>query len=235
MELLKNVQTRLRLPGLTHSYYNNPSLMQIKSAEFVISSTSFDKCPKANFPEYAFIGRSNVGKSSLINMITGEKKLAKISSTPGKTQLINHFLINKSWYLADLPGYGYAKISKETRAKWEKMIRGYLLKRKNLLSTFILIDSRIEPQTSDLEFMEWMGERKLPFVIIFTKTDKLKNNELTKNIEHYRNALNESWEELPCMILSSTILTKGKEEILGYIEETNKEIGDLRIIRHGTG
>ncbi len=203
--------------------------MQIKSAEFVISSTSFDKCPKADLPEYAFIGRSNVGKSSLINMITGEKKLAKTSCTPGKTQLINHFIINKSWYLTDLPGFGYAKVSKKTRAKWEKMIRGYLLKRKNLLTTFILIDSRIEPQKSDIEFMEWMGANRLPFVIIFTKTDKLKNNELIKNIEHCKKALKESWEELPCMILSSTILTKGKEEILGYIEETNKEVGDLRI------
>jgi len=203
--------------------------MQIKSAEFVISSTSFDKCPKTNLPEYAFIGRSNVGKSSLINMITGEKKLAKTSSTPGKTQLINHFIINNSWYLTDLPGFGYAKISKEIRIKWEKMIRGYLLKRKNLLTTFILIDSRIEPQKSDMEFMEWMGANRLPFVIIFTKTDKLKKNELIRNIEQCKKALKESWEELPCMILSSTILTKGKEEVLGYIEETNKEVGELRI------
>jgi len=196
--------------------------MQIKSAEFVTSSTSIDRCPEANLPEYAFIGRSNVGKSSLINMITGEKKLAKTSSTPGKTQLINHFLINKNWYLTDLPGYGYAKISKETRSKWEKMIREYLLKRKNLLTTFILIDSRIEPQNSDLEFMEWMGENMLPFVIVFTKTDKLKNNELIKNISHFKKALKESWEELPYLILSSVISSKGEKEILSYIEETNK-------------
>ena len=204
--------------------------MLIKSAEFVVSSTSFDKCPKTDLPEYAFIGRSNVGKSSLINMITGERNLAKISSTPGKTQLINHFIINKSWYLADLPGYGYAKISKETRSKWEKMIRGYLLKRKNLLTIFVLIDSRIEPQKSDMEFMEWMGANRLPFVIIFTKTDKLKKNELIKNIEYFNKSLQGSWEELPRMILSSTILSKGKEEILAYIEETNREVGDLRIM-----
>jgi GTP-binding protein len=196
--------------------------MQIKKAEFVMSSKSFDKCPKADMPEYAFIGRSNVGKSSLINMITGEKKLAKTSSTPGKTQLINHFIINEQWYLADLPGYGYAKISKETRASWEKMIRGYLLKRENLLNTFILIDSRIEPQQSDLEFMEWLGESRIPFVIVFTKADKLKNSELASNVEHYKKVLKQGWEELPPIIISSALTKSGKENILEFIEETNK-------------
>jgi len=187
-----------------------------------MSSSTIDKCPKGDKPEYAFIGRSNVGKSSLINMITGEKKLAKTSSTPGKTQLINHFIINESWLLADLPGYGYAKISKETRAKWEKMIRGYLLKRENLLNTFILIDARIEPQQSDLEFMEWLGISRIPFVIVFTKSDKLKNLELANNVAHYKKVLAEGWEELPQMIISSALTKNGKEEILAFIEETNK-------------
>jgi len=196
--------------------------MLIKSAKFLISSQTHDKCPKANLPEYAFIGRSNVGKSSLINMIAGVKKLAKTSTTPGKTQLINHFLINEEWYLADLPGYGYAKISKETRAKWENMIKGYLLNRENLLTTFILVDSRIEPQQSDLEFMEWMGTNEIPFAIVFTKTDKLSRNELSRNFESYKKELNEIWEELPHTILSSSENKKGKNEILSFIEETNK-------------
>lgn len=196
--------------------------MQIKSAIFIKSSTGIEKCPKADLPEYAFIGRSNVGKSSLINMITGIKKLAKISSTPGKTQLISHFIINESWYLADLPGYGYAKISKETRAKWEKMIRGYLLKRTNLLNTFILIDARIEPQQSDLEFMGWMGIKGIPFSIAFTKSDKLKNSELLSNLEHYKKVLKDGWEELPPIIISSALTQSGKDEILDFIEETNK-------------
>lgn len=195
--------------------------MHISSATFVISSQSYDKCPKEDLPEYAFIGRSNVGKSSLINMLAGVKKLAKTSTTPGKTQLINHFIINESWYLADLPGYGYAKISKETRAKWEKMIRDYLLKRRNLLTTFLLIDSRIEPQQSDLDIMEWMGANGIPFIIVFTKTDKLTRNEIARNIGHYKKSLLESWEDLPSMILSSATTKLGKEEILNFIQETN--------------
>ncbi|NTW34230.1 MAG: YihA family ribosome biogenesis GTP-binding protein [Bacteroidetes bacterium] len=195
--------------------------MQIKNAKFVTSSKNTEKCPPANLPEYAFIGRSNVGKSSLINMITGEKKLAKTSSTPGKTQLINHFIINESWYIADLPGFGYAKISKEIRDKWEQMIKNYLLKRKNLLYTFVLVDSRLDPQNIDLEFMEWLGTNSIPFIIIFTKTDKLTKNELVKNIEHYKKILSESWEELPDMILTSVTLLKGKDEILNVIEKTN--------------
>lgn len=196
--------------------------MQISSATFVISSPSYDKCPKDDLPEYAFIGRSNVGKSSLINMITGVKKLAKTSSTPGKTQLINHFIINNTWYLADLPGYGYAKISKETRAKWEKMIRDYLLKRKNLLTTFLLVDSRIKPQQSDLDIMEWMGENGIPFIIVFTKSDKLTRNEIAHNTQLYKNNLMKTWDDLPSMILSSVTTKLGKEEILTFIEETNK-------------
>jgi len=195
--------------------------MHISSATFVISSQSYDKCPKEDLPEYAFIGRSNVGKSSLINMLAGVKKLAKTSTTPGKTQLINHFIINESWYLADLPGYGYAKISKETRAKWEKMIRDYLLKRRNLLTTFLLVDSRIDPQQSDLDIMEWMGANGIPFIIVFTKTDKLTRNEIARNIGHYKKSLLESWEDLPSMILSSATTKLGKEEILNFIEETN--------------
>jgi GTP-binding protein len=196
--------------------------MLITSAQFIKSSKLVNDCPKPDLPEYAFIGRSNVGKSSLINMITGVKKLAKTSVTPGKTQLINHFTINEQWYLADLPGYGYAKISRETRDKWEKMIKNFLLKRENLLSTFILIDSRIEPQKSDMEFMEWMGSSETPFVIVFTKTDKLKRNELIRNIEDYKKELKENWEELPYIILSSATTKLGKEEILNFIEETNK-------------
>jgi GTP-binding protein len=148
--------------------------MLISSAQFIKSSKIFSECPKPNLPEYAFIGRSNVGKSSLINMICGQKKLAKTSGTPGKTQLINHFLINENWYIADLPGYGFAKISKDTRASWEKMITNYLLKRTNLLNTFILIDSRLKPQDIDLEFISWLGTKRIPFSIAFTKTDKLK-------------------------------------------------------------
>ena len=195
--------------------------MQIKNSQFVTSSKSIDKCPPANLPEYAFIGRSNVGKSSLINMITGEKKLAKTSSTPGKTQLINHFIIDENWYIADLPGFGYAKISKEIREKWEQMIKNYLLKRKNLLYTFVLIDSRLDPQNIDLEFLEWLGTKSIPFIIVFTKTDKLKKNELIGNISHYKKVLNEFWEELPNMILSSATLLKGKDDILAIIEKTN--------------
>ena len=195
--------------------------MQIKNSKFVTSSKFVDKCPPATLPEYAFIGRSNVGKSSLINMITGEKKLAKTSSTPGKTQLVNHFIINESWYIADLPGFGYAKISKQIRETWGQMIQDYLLKRKNLLYTFILIDSRLEPQNIDLEFMEWLGSNSVPFIIIFTKTDKLKKLELINNIQNYKKILSESWEELPRMVLSSAISQKGKDEILDIISETN--------------
>lgn len=195
--------------------------MLIRSAQFTKSSKLVSECPKPIFPEYAFIGRSNVGKSSLINMICGNNSLAKTSGTPGKTQLINHFLINESWYIVDLPGYGFAKISKEIRAKWEKMITNYLLNRTNLLNTFILIDSRIQPQSIDLEFIHWLGTNHIPFTIVFTKTDKLKGGELSKNIENYKKVLKEEWEELPDMLMSSSESKKGKEELLDFIEETN--------------
>ncbi|MCD6112184.1 MAG: YihA family ribosome biogenesis GTP-binding protein [Bacteroidales bacterium] len=196
--------------------------MHIKKAEFVISNSTYTKCPNALLPEYAFIGRSNVGKSSLINMLIGRKKLAKISSTPGKTQLINHFIINDSWYLVDLPGYGYAKTSKVNRSKWTKMISDYLLKRKNLLNTFILIDSRLSPQKIDLEFIEWMGINELPFIIVFTKIDKINKLKQKQNIDIYVKELHKSWEELPDIFISSAVKNIGKEQILDFIEKTNK-------------
>lgn len=195
--------------------------MKVNSAEFVISSQNYTQCPPADMPEYAFIGRSNVGKSSLINMITDRKKLAKTSSTPGKTQLINHFLINKEWYLVDLPGYGYAKSSKQDREKWGQMIHQYLVNRENLMCTFILIDARHEPQKNDLEFMEWFGETALPFILIFTKTDKLKKEQLKVNLDQYKTRLHEKWSELPQILVSSSTLGQGKEGILKLIDQTN--------------
>lgn len=194
--------------------------MQIKEARFVISNTNHLKCPPPDIPEYAFIGRSNVGKSSLINMIAGRKSLAKISGTPGKTQLINHFIINEKWYLVDLPGYGFAKISKSIRQKWENMIWNYLINRSNLMTTFILVDARHEPQKADLELINVFGEESLPFVMVFTKTDKLSKRQLSLNIEKYQKKLSEQWEELPLSILSSAKTGTGKEEILTYISET---------------
>lgn len=197
--------------------------MIIQAAKFEKSSADHRQCPLTKLPEYAFIGRSNVGKSSLINMITGSKKLAKISGTPGKTQLINHFLINDSWYLVDLPGYGFAKISKRIREKWEKMIHNYLVHRENLVSTFILVDARHEPQASDMEFIRWFGEHALPFVLVFTKADKLGTNQLQNNIKRYQQKLLEEWEELPLSVISSSKNSKGKDEILGLIGEMNDE------------
>jgi GTP-binding protein len=194
--------------------------MQIKQARFVISNTNHLKCPEADIPEYAFIGRSNVGKSSLINMLTDRKSLAKISGTPGKTQLINHFIINEKWYLVDLPGYGFAKISKSIRQKWENMIWNYLINRSNLLTTFILVDARHEPQKSDLELINVFGEENLPFVILFTKIDKLSKRQLSLNIENYKKILSEHWEELPMSILTSAKTGTGKEDVLAYIAET---------------
>jgi len=194
----------------------------IRSARFVISSPDVGSCPEQSFPEYAFIGRSNVGKSSLINMLVGKKGLAKISGTPGKTRLINHFIVNDEWYLVDLPGYGYAKISQSERAKWKKMINAYLLKRENLICTFILIDSRHEPQKNDLEFMAWMGEKQLPFVIVFTKSDKLTRIKLEESMEAYATNLSQSWEELPRRFITSAVTALGKEELLAFISENNK-------------
>ena len=200
--------------------------MKIKYADFVTSSSKWQQCPKTGHPEYAMIGRSNVGKSSLINMITGRKKLAKISGTPGKTITINHFMINGEWYLVDLPGYGYAKRSKTERQKWEKMIRGYLLNSENLISTFILVDARHEPQANDLEFINWMGMSQLPFVIVFTKADKLTGNQLQNSIAKYKKRLSENWEELPPMIITSSETGLGKYDILNYIEENNQQFSE---------
>ncbi|MFW5774453.1 MAG: ribosome biogenesis GTP-binding protein YihA/YsxC [Tangfeifania sp.] len=197
--------------------------MMIKEARFLISNTDLDKCPAPNKPEYAFIGRSNVGKSSLINMLTNRKSLAKISVKPGKTKLINHFLINEEWYLVDLPGYGYAKIGKQERKKWEKFVRKYILMRENLFCLFVLIDSRHEPQNVDLEFMEWLGMSQIPFAMVFTKTDKLKPGELKKNIENYKARMLETWEFMPPYFTSSVSTGEGKKEILNYIQNINRE------------
>lgn len=195
--------------------------MIIKEAQFVISSEDISKCPKGNLPEFAFIGRSNVGKSSLINMLTQRKYLAKVSGTPGKTKLINHFLINRNWYLVDLPGYGFAKVSRTERDKWEKFIRKYLVKRENLYCVFVLVDSRLEPQKNDLEFMQWLGEKEVPFVITYTKTDKLGKNQLESFINVYKEKLLETWDELPEIFSSSAETGFGREEILNFIEKVS--------------
>ena len=195
--------------------------MQIKSADFIISNTDYKLCPKADKAEYAFIGRSNVGKSSLINLITGKKHLAKISGKPGKTQLINHFLINKQWYLVDLPGYGYATVSKSQKEEFQKIIFSYLKNRKNLMCLFVLLDCRHKCQKIDLEFMQWLGEKQIPFVMAFTKTDKLGKTVLSKNIENYKNDMLKQWEELPQFFFSSVLNKKGDKEILDFIEQTN--------------
>ena len=195
--------------------------MKISSAKFVISNTDVRKCPNEPYPEYAFIGRSNVGKSSLINMLTGHKNLAKTSGKPGKTQLINHFLINDNWYLVDLPGYGYAKVSKDKRKTFQKFIKDYFNKRMQLACSFVLIDSRLEPQKIDLEFMEFLGENGIPFCIVFTKTDKLSKTGLEKNLAHYRKVMLESWEEMPTTFLTSSVNSSGKKEILSFIEQVN--------------
>ena len=196
--------------------------MLIKSAEFIISNTDFRKCPQDGKPEYAFIGRSNVGKSSLINMLTNRKGLAMTSSTPGKTLLINHFLINDAWYLVDLPGYGYARRGKEGREKSRALIEDYILGREEMSNLFVLIDSRHEPQQIDLEFMEWLGENGVPFGIVFTKADKLGSGRLQLNISSYKDKLLESWEELPPIFVTSSEKGEGREELLDYIEKINK-------------
>lgn len=195
--------------------------MLIKSAEFVKSSAKWQDCPEANRPEYAFIGRSNVGKSSLINALLNRKDLAKTSQTPGKTQLINHFLINDNWYLTDLPGYGYAKVSKSLRKTFEKIIQNYILNRKNLVNLFVLIDSRHPPQKIDEEFLQWCGENNIPFSIVFTKSDKIKDQERRLNIEKYENQLLKSWETLPKIYSTSAEKKIGTLEILSFISETN--------------
>ncbi len=193
--------------------------MKIKEAKFVISNTDYKKCPEDGKPEFAFIGRSNVGKSSLINMIVGHKNLAKTSGKPGKTQLINHFVINDEWYLVDLPGYGYAKASKTSRAQWEKFIADFLTKRDTLMNIFVLLDSRLEPQKIDLEFMNWCGENQLPFSMVFTKIDKLSSSALQKNLTKYKKEMLKYWEALPPVFVTSSVSTFGKEKILNYIEQ----------------
>lgn len=198
--------------------------MNIAHAEFVMSNTRVEQCPKSKLPEYAFIGRSNVGKSSLINMLCNRKKLAKTSSRPGKTQLINHFLINKQWHLVDLPGYGYARVSKTQKKTFQKFITNYFIKRKELISAFLLIDFRHKPQNLDLEFMSWLGENFIPFSIIFTKSDKLKEKEIKRNTSNYLKRLEEDWEEVPKYFITSSEKKIGKDELLNYIDEINQSI-----------
>lgn len=201
--------------------------MEIKKAEFLMSNTRIDRLPNDNIPEYAFIGRSNVGKSSLINMLVQRRGLAKTSSVPGKTVAINHFIVNDSWYLVDLPGYGYAQHSKKQRDAWRIMINNYITQRRNLVCTFVLIDSRLEPQNNDLGFVEWLGENQMPFCIVFTKADKVSKAELDKNVEAFKARLLEEWEELPPIFITSSEKKQGRDEILDYIEQQNAEVAGL--------
>lgn len=196
--------------------------MEITHAEFVISNTDFRKCPATAFPEYAFIGRSNVGKSSLINMLTNHKGLAMTSARPGKTMLINHFLINKSWYLVDLPGYGYAKRDRKSQEQIRQIIESYILGREQMTCLFLLIDSRLEPQRIDLEFIEWLGENGIPFALVFTKADKLGTGKLKTNVQAYLEKLTEQWEELPPHFVTSSEDRTGRQELLDYIDSINK-------------
>lgn len=198
--------------------------MNIKNVEFVISNTDVKKCPVGTLPEYAFIGRSNVGKSSLINMLTGRKGLAMTSATPGKTMLINHFIVDDSWYIVDLPGYGYARRGMKGQEQIRKIIEDYILEREQMTNLFLLIDSRLEPQKIDMEFMEWLGESGIPFSIVFTKADKLKGGKLSGNIQMYLRELRRQWEQLPPHFISSSETKLGQNEILGYIDSINKEI-----------
>ncbi len=197
------------------------SKMIIKTATFVKSSGKWQECPEPNIPEYAFIGRSNVGKSSLINAMMNHKDLAKTSQTPGKTQLINHFLVNEDWYLTDLPGYGYAKVSKVQRKDFEKLITNYILNRRNLVNLFVLVDIRHKPQAIDLDFMQWCGESGVPFSIVFTKADKLKPNAVIKNVEDYKLELHKTWEDLPELYITSAEKKEGGDAILDFISKTN--------------
>jgi len=201
--------------------------MNVANAEFVVSNTNVEQCPKTKLPEYAFIGRSNVGKSSLINMLCNKKKLAKTSSRPGKTQLINHFLINKQWYLVDLPGYGYTRTSKVQKKTFQKFITDYLIRRKELISTFLLIDLRHKPQPLDLKYMRWLGKNLIPFSIIFTKADKLKKVEINEHILKYLNDIRKDWEEIPQHFITSSEKKIGKSELLNYIDEINKSISSI--------
>lgn len=203
--------------------------MVIKTADFVKSSGKWQDCPEPNLPEYAFIGRSNVGKSSLINAMMNRKDLAKTSQTPGKTQLINHFLVNENWYLTDLPGYGYARVSKSMRKDFEKLITNYILNRKNLVNLFVLIDSRLSPQKIDVEFIEWCGENGIPFSIVFTKSDKLKPNIAITNVESYKTELLKTWEDLPEIYLTSAEKKIGGDEILKFIYKTNSFLTENKV------
>lgn len=197
--------------------------MVIRSAKFITSSPTYGKCPRTTLPEFAFIGRSNVGKSSLVNMITGIKTLAKVSQTPGKTQLINHFLINESWYLVDLPGYGYAKVSKTSRKLFSEMITTYIQNRENLHCLFVLVDSRLEPQEIDIAFINWLGQNQVPFALIFTKTDKINTPTLQSNMAAYKKEMLNYWDELPRMFSCSAVTRTGRESIIEYIEEINEK------------
>lgn len=199
--------------------------MKIETAEFLMSNSDFRKCPEPDMPEYAFIGRSNVGKSSLINMLTERKKLAKTSGTPGKTQLINHFVINDTWYLVDLPGYGYAKVSKTERRKFKNMIYQFLESRHELMCVFVLLDSRIPAQTSDLQFMEWLGNKGIPFVMVFTKIENLKEDELNANIDAFKVEMHKGWDVLPQLFLTSARSGAGKDDILDFVTHTNQFFG----------
>ena len=198
--------------------------MKISSAVFTVSSPNWRKCPQDGRPEYAFIGRSNVGKSSLINMLTGVKGLAKTSGRPGKTQLINHFLINNEWYLVDLPGYGYAQTSKDSRSRWLKMINDYMLKREALVNVFVLVDSRIPPMKIDLEFINFLGTNGIPLTIVFTKIDKQNQREVAATVNRYRTVLSETWDELPQMILTSSVTRFGRDRLLQYIDDINQQL-----------
>ena len=200
--------------------------MEVKNAVFVVSNSDYRKCPDTGKPEYAFIGRSNVGKSSLINMLTRNKGLAKTSVRPGKTQLINHFLINNEWYLVDLPGYGYARTSKTSRAAWQKMITEYLTGREPLVNTFVLIDSRIPPQKIDLEFISFLGRNGVPLAVVFTKVDKQNQSETARNVNTFKQALLEEWEDLPTMFLTSSVSGAGRDKVLGFIEQCNALVNE---------
>ncbi len=205
--------------------------MTIKTSEFVMSSTNPDACPPPEFPEYAFIGRSNVGKSSLINMLCQRKGLAKTSGRPGKTQTINHFVINKEsepWYLADLPGYGYAKTSKKLQLQWNEFTRKYLLHRSNLMYLFVLIDARLEPQKIDLEFMQWCGVKGIPFVMVFTKNDKLSSSQMGKNMRQYKNEMLKVWEALPPHVITSSVTGLGRDDLLNIIADTNPLFEEIK-------
>ncbi len=197
--------------------------MEIKKAEFVVSNTDYRKCPNTGLPEYAFIGRSNVGKSSLINMLTNHKGLAKTSVRPGKTQLINHFFINNEWYLVDLPGYGYARTSKTSRDKWQKMITDYMLKREALVNVFVLVDSRIPPQPIDIEFINFLGMNGVPLIIIFTKIDKQNQRQVAATVNSMKHILSQTWEELPEMMMTSSVTRYGRDQVLNRIDEINQQ------------